>query len=1536
MAPVKKNLNPRSAPREIPSLLRATDEKMFRTMVNSIEDYAMVVTDPDGRIISWNKGAEITYGYEEHEIIGRHIAFLYTPEAVEKNEPARNLKEALKYPTYNTEGWRVRNGGIRFWADVHYTALYDDDRRLLGYAKVIQEVSNRKTGPGQEKDGNTKKQNLFSGNISFRKLIENSYEGITLLDKDLNITYRSSSAERINGWDTADRLKEDMAWLIHPDDREDVSALLNEVQAEPAVPKTIAFRSRHFNGHYIWVESVYTNFLNDPDINAIVCNFRDISEQKLNQEKIIESERFTKTVTDNLPALIAYWDADLNCLFANKPYCEWFDKSLTEMIGINKRALMGTEEFKQHEVYFNGVLIGLPQSFERNFVKIDGSKMFTHTQYLPDKDDSKVKGFYSLIYDITEVKLAEQEINKKTTQIEDLLENMTDGFISLDKNLFYTYANKKIGEMTGISPQLLVGKNVWEIFPDAINSPTYNGIKTALDEKKYVCNEDHYEPLNLWQENRIYPAGDGISMFVRDITDRKRAEQQVKQLNERFNLISKATNDALFEWEFEKQEIWWSESHFTMFDFDPQLPIPSREEWLAKILPESQQVIADITDGIIKNGLNNWAYEIKYFKPDQTVGTLLSRGFVIRNEEQKAIRMLGSYVDITQRKNEELQKALLADISLIFNEYSDLNEALPGVLELLVNFGNFSMAEAWLIGSDKKKISLVSKFPKTDEMKVFYDESADTKSFVKGQGLPGVTWKSQTIQFWQNVGENENFFRIKAAKRAGLKTVYGLPLKYNKEIIGVLLLGLNKEGKKDTAFTNLFENFSDHLGAEIKRKQLEQELNQIFNLAPDIICIAGVDGYFKKINPAMSLLLEYTELELLARPYMEFVHADDRNLTVTETENIINGNPALYFENRYITRSGKIKWLAWTSTKASEEGLLLCVAKDITDKKSLEELLNKATNLARIGAWEVDLKKGIIHWSDITREIHETGPGYEPDLDAASNFYKEGENRETIIHCMSEAARNGKPADVELQIVTAKGNVKWVRVIIEAEMLGGKCVKLYGSFQDIDARKKAQVAVKEVLEERNTILESIGDAFFAVDKNWIVTYWNSTAENIFRRSRSQIVNRSLLEEFPYMVDTAAYKYYCQVLDTGQSAHFEYYTSHYNVWLDANVYPAANGFTAYMKNITSRKNAESLAMAALEERNTILESIGDAFFAVDKNWIVTYWNSTAEKVLMKKRAEMLNNNLWEVFAESVGSESYNKYHEAVETNQAVHFEDYYPPLNKWYEISAYPSGSGLSVYFKDISERKISELKLRELNENLQRQARELSISNAELEQFAYVASHDLQEPLRMVTSFLTQLDKKYGDTIDDKGKQYIHFAVDGAKRMRQIILDLLAFSQVGNTELDLEDVDLNKLVDEIIALYRKQIEEKQAVITIDELPTLHIYKTPLRQVFQNLISNSLKYHRPGDVPKITISCKEHENQWEFSVQDNGIGIEAEYFDKIFIIFQRLHNKDEYSGTGMGLAITKKLIENMGGKIWVESADGKGSTFYFTILKNKRP
>jgi PAS domain S-box-containing protein len=233
---------------------------------------------------------------------------------------------------------------------------------------------------------------------------------------------------------------------------------------------------------------------------------------------------------------------------------------------------------------------------------------------------------------------------------------------------------------------------------------------------------------------------------------------------------------------------------------------------------------------------------------------------------------------------------------------------------------------------------------------------------------------------------------------------------------------------------------------------------------------------------------------------------------------------------------------------------------------------------------------------------------------------------------------------------------------------------------------------------------------------------------------------------------------------------------------------------------------------------------------------------------------------------------------------------------------------------------------------LARQSEELRRSNAELERFAYVASHDLQEPLRMVSSYVQLLARRYQGRLDADADEFIHYAVDGASRMRRLIQDLLTYARISTRGEAFEPVALEEVLEDTREALKVAIEESGATLTHDPLPTVTADPTQMGQLFQNLLSNALKF-RGAEPPVVHIGARrsgDHAGAWLFSVHDNGIGIDPAFFDRIFIVFQRLHGMTEYSGTGIGLALCRRIVERHGGHLWVESGAGRGATFFFTL------
>ena len=1252
----------------------------------------------------------------EAELIGKGVfsAFPINPE-LEDFDHTRDMKDSLEYVLLHKVSHIMplqqfdipsRETGIfqeKYWESENIPVM-GNGQEIRYIMHCVEDVTARVLA---EKSSSMVRE---QSQQRFQSLVQDGSDLVAILDIEGNYTYVSPTSIRVMDMDPEEFLGKNAFSFIHPEDIDRILASFSSLDTQKRINLS-PFRFRDKRGGYRWIETVITNLLEDPAVNGIVANSRDITDRIWAEQEIIESEKKLRTATRI--AKLGYWRLNLE-----SQHLYWSDE-VYEIWGRTK------------------------ETFQPSFPS------FLETIHPDDRPP--------------------------------LTENRSVALAGLkDHNIEHRI-----------------------IIPD--------GSVRWVHEIGKVVYDSSGKPV-------IFEG------TVQDITPQKLLALSLEESNQRYDLVSKATSDAIWDWDIQKNSVFWGEGFRTNFGYDPQSINADFDMWVSLIHPRDRDRLVENIKSVLKGNDQNWFSEYSLKKSDGTYANVIDKGFVIRDDKGEAVRMVGSIQDITKRKQEEhqlkllesvvtntmdaiviteaepqdepgprilyvneaftkmtgysseevigksprflqgpksdyselarlkeamknwqpceittvnykkngeefwlnftitpvsdhrgwythwiaierditsrknleLQKMLLERISQSFYETTDLKDALYQSLKQILGFGDLSFAQIWLVNSEKKKINLVANTLSSQYGDRFYGENG-LNSFLPGEGLPGITWASKSPQYRENLfdpffSENNN-----SSQDPQYYSASAFPLVSNEEVMGVLVLGNNSEGQTPSWLKTLFNELTSHLGVLVKRKQLEQQLSHIFSFAPDIIAIAGNDGFFKKINPAAAESLGYTEEELLKTPFLEFVHPDDRSATSRVFEAVNwDKESVTYFENRYLTRSGKTRSFAWTAAPSPEEGMILALAKDITEKKNLENLLKKTTSMAGIGSWDIDIARQSVFWSPLTREIHEVENSFEPDYQNALEFYLPGSNRESISKLFEEAVTHGKSFDTELTILTAKGNLRWVRVIGEAEFINGECTRVYGSLQDIHERKTAQL--------------------------------------------------------------------------------------------------------------------------------------------------------------------------------------------------------------------------------DLVER-----------------ARELALSNAELEQFAYVASHDLQEPLRMVTSFLTQLEKKYSDRLDEKGKRYIYFAVDGAKRMRQIILDLLEFSRAGRTMELLEFIDLNELVRDIKQLYREQIEEKNArIISPSRLPIIYAHRSPLRQVFLNLIGNALKYTRKDIAPEIRVSVVEKENLWEFAIGDNGIGISSEFHEKIFVIFQRLHRQEEHEGTGMGLAITKKIIENAGGKIWVESDIGSGSIFYFTILKNQHP
>jgi PAS domain S-box-containing protein len=492
--------------------------------------------------------------------------------------------------------------------------------------------------------------------------------------------------------------------------------------------------------------------------------------------------------------------------------------------------------------------------------------------------------------------------------------------------------------------------------------------------------------------------------------------------------------------------------------------------------------------------------------------------------------------------------------------------------------------------------------------------------------------------------------------------------------------------------------------------------------------------------------------------------------------------------------------------------------------------------------------------------------------------------------------------------------------------------------RDSLGRALAAEKLRESEEKYRSLIDGVQDyAIFTLDPGGKVASWNAGAERIKGYKAEEIIGQNFSRFYPQAdIDEGKPEKELQLAVTSGRSEIEHWRMRKDgsrFW--ANVVLTAVrdssgrllGFSEVSRDISERKETEA-------KYRGLLEAAPDAMVVVNAAGEIVLLNLQAEKQFGYRRDELVGqkvkNIIPEGFAERLIADGTRTAAEALAQQIGTGIEliarrkdgtDF--PIEIMLSPLESTEGILVTAAIRDITERKKSE-------QHLVKTVGELKRSNDELQQFAYVASHDLQEPLRMVASYTQLLAKRYKGRLDSDADEFIAYAVDGSNRMQGLIQDLLAYSRAGTNGKALHEISSEKALKDALANLWATIQESGALVTHDSLPAITTDDTQLVLVFQNLVGNAIKY-RSAEIPRVHVSAtKNGGKEWNFSVQDNGLGIDPQYFDRIFVLFQRLHGREEFKGTGIGLAICKKIVERLGGRIWVESQPQKGSTFYFAL------
>ena len=767
---------------------------------------------------------------------------------------------------------------------------------------------------------------------------------------------------------------------------------------------------------------------------------------------------------------------------------------------------------------------------------------------------------------------------------------------------------------------------------------------------------------------------------------------------------------------------------------------------------------------------------------------------------------------------------------------------------------------------------------------------------------------------------------------------------------------------------------------ELKESQIKLEDSQrkyfdLYNFAPIGYFTLNKNGIILEVNLAGAELLGVERLNLRNRAFIQYISPDHRNIFHHHIMDVLKTGHELTVNINLLKMDNNPFYAHLETIKVLDEN------------GNFKEFRITVTNIQDLKNTEQALKESEERYREIFVNNHAAMLLIDPNngdiIDAnpaATNFYRYTLDELVKMKIFDINISNDNSILKEMQKAESKqenhfifkhklsnGEIRDVDVYSGLINQNGKHL-LYSIIHDITAQKKAEIALRESENRYRSLFENMLEGFaycrmiFDRDNlpvDWIYLDVNSAFDKL--TGLENIVGKKVTDSIPGIKesDPELFEIYGRVALTGAPEIFEINLKSLNIWFNVSVFsPEKEYFVAVFEDITKRKKSE-LALkdikhnlelkvkertkelkSANEYNRSLIEASLDPLVTIGQDGKITDVNNSTERFTGFTRDELIGTDFSDYFTvPKKAREGYQKvFKEGFVLDYPLEIKNKNGhKTSVIYNASVYKNEfnevKGVFAAARDITKMKKAEEKLKRYQDTLEKKVKDrtkaLEQSNRELEEFAYVASHDLKEPLRMISSFLQLLEQRYKDQLDQNANEFIGFAVEGAQRMDMMINDLLEYSRIGNQEREFEYLRSEKLLKTVLINLKSTIEDNNAIITHDQLPLIFANEQMMIQLFQNLLSNSIKYHGEKS-PKIHISADNVDDEYIFKINDNGIGMDQNHLGQIFTIFKRLHTREEYEGTGIGLAIAQKIVQKHRGKIWAESEPGKGTTFYFTI------